>query len=136
VVKLAPDLAEADLEPVVGVLLARGVDGIAIRQHHARPLRRAAIPLRQGGRRALGRPAVPPLHGHAGARLPADAGAHSADRHRRHRLWRRRHRQDRGRAPRLLAASTPPSYFEGPGLVARIKARSGRLRRAGDSWPT
>ena len=30
VVKLAPDLAEADLEPVVGVLSSRGVDGIAI----------------------------------------------------------------------------------------------------------
>ena len=30
VVKLAPDLAEADLEPVVGVLASRGVDGIAI----------------------------------------------------------------------------------------------------------
>lgn len=30
VVKLAPDIAEADLEPIVGVLTARGVDGIAI----------------------------------------------------------------------------------------------------------
>jgi dihydroorotate dehydrogenase len=30
VVKLAPDLAEADLEPVVGVLATRGVDGIAV----------------------------------------------------------------------------------------------------------
>ena len=30
VVKLAPDLAEADLEAVVGVLMSRGVDGIAI----------------------------------------------------------------------------------------------------------
>jgi dihydroorotate dehydrogenase len=30
VVKLAPDLAEADLEPVVGVLASRGVDGIAV----------------------------------------------------------------------------------------------------------
>jgi len=30
VVKLAPDLAEADLEPIVRVLTARGVDGIAI----------------------------------------------------------------------------------------------------------
>jgi dihydroorotate dehydrogenase len=30
VVKLAPDIAEADLEAVVGVLAARGVDGIAI----------------------------------------------------------------------------------------------------------
>jgi dihydroorotate dehydrogenase len=30
IVKLAPDLAEADLEPVVRVLMARGVDGIAI----------------------------------------------------------------------------------------------------------
>ncbi len=30
VVKLAPDLAEADLEPVVGVLMARGIDGIAV----------------------------------------------------------------------------------------------------------
>jgi dihydroorotate dehydrogenase len=30
VVKLAPDLAEADLEPVVGVLMKRGVEGIAV----------------------------------------------------------------------------------------------------------
>ncbi len=30
VVKLAPDIAEADLEPIVGVLVARGVDGIAV----------------------------------------------------------------------------------------------------------
>jgi dihydroorotate dehydrogenase len=30
VVKLAPDIAEADLEPVVGVLMARGVEGIAV----------------------------------------------------------------------------------------------------------
>jgi dihydroorotate dehydrogenase len=30
VVKLAPDIAEADLEPVVRVLTARGVDGIAV----------------------------------------------------------------------------------------------------------
>jgi dihydroorotate dehydrogenase len=30
VVKLAPDIAEADLEPIVGVLTRRGVDGIAV----------------------------------------------------------------------------------------------------------
>jgi len=30
VVKLAPDIAEADLEPVVRVLVARGIDGIAV----------------------------------------------------------------------------------------------------------
>jgi dihydroorotate dehydrogenase len=30
VVKLAPDIAEADLEPVVAVLMQRGVDGIAV----------------------------------------------------------------------------------------------------------
>jgi dihydroorotate dehydrogenase len=30
VVKLAPDIAEADLEPIVSVLVARGVDGIAV----------------------------------------------------------------------------------------------------------
>jgi dihydroorotate dehydrogenase len=30
VVKLAPDLAEADIEPIVGVLMRRGVDGIAV----------------------------------------------------------------------------------------------------------
>jgi len=30
VVKLAPDIAEADLEPIVGVLARRGVDGIAV----------------------------------------------------------------------------------------------------------
>jgi dihydroorotate dehydrogenase len=30
IVKLAPDIAEADLEPIVGVLTDRGIDGIAI----------------------------------------------------------------------------------------------------------
>src|SRR5215471_11089736 len=30
VVKLAPDIAEDDLEPIVNVLMARGVDGIAV----------------------------------------------------------------------------------------------------------
>jgi dihydroorotate dehydrogenase len=30
VVKLAPDIAEADLEPVAGVLLRHGVDGVAV----------------------------------------------------------------------------------------------------------
>jgi dihydroorotate dehydrogenase len=30
VVKLAPDIAEADLEPIVGVLMRRGADGIAV----------------------------------------------------------------------------------------------------------
>jgi dihydroorotate dehydrogenase len=30
VVKLAPDIAAAELEPIVGVLMARGVDGIAV----------------------------------------------------------------------------------------------------------
>src|SRR5262249_48165397 len=30
VVKLAPDIAEADLDPIVGVLTKRGVDGIAV----------------------------------------------------------------------------------------------------------
>ena len=30
VVKIAPDIAEADLEPIVAVLVARGVDGIAV----------------------------------------------------------------------------------------------------------
>jgi dihydroorotate dehydrogenase len=30
VVKIAPDIAEADLEPIVGVLMDRGIDGIAI----------------------------------------------------------------------------------------------------------
>ena len=108
VVKLAPDLAEADLEPVVGVLMARGVDGIAVGNTTLGRARRERSRSGQAGRRALGAPAVPPLDRHAGARLPADAGAHSADRHRRHRLRRRRPSPRSRPAPRCCS-STPPS---------------------------
>ena len=68
VVKLAPDIAEADLEPVVDVLMRRGVDGIAVGNT---TLARAGLQRcgsRAGGRRAFGPAAVPSLHRDAGAR--------------------------------------------------------------------
>ena len=51
VVKLAPDIADADLEPIVGVLTRRGVDGIAVSNTTlARPrLAEAALANEAGG---------------------------------------------------------------------------------------
>ena len=62
VVKLAPDLAEADLEPVVGVLVARGVDGIAIGNTTlGRPgLSDPALAKRQAGSRGARCSTAPP----------------------------------------------------------------------------
>ena len=112
VVKLAPDLAEADLEPVVGVLVSRGVDGIAISNTTLSRFGVSDAASGARGRRAVGAPAVPPLHRHAGPRPSADAGAHSADRHRRHRLRAPRPSPRSRPAPRCCS-STPASSSRG-----------------------
>ena len=108
VVKLAPDIAEADLEPVVGVLAAP-----RRRRHRRRPTRRCrARGLSDAQPRA--RPAAC-----RGARCftarpscwrasSADRRAHSADRHRRHRL-RRGGASPRSRPAPRCCSSTPGS---------------------------
>jgi len=119
------------------VLVSRGVDGIAVSNT---TLSRSGVSDSARGRESgglSGRPLFPPLDGHARPRLSPDAGAHSADRHRRHRLGRDGDCQDRGRCP-LLQLYTG-LVFEGPGLVARIKqdlvqyAAREMLARIGDA---
>ena len=136
VVKLAPDLAEADLEPVVGVLASRGVDGIAI------------------GNTTLSRHGV----GEAAGR---EAGGLSGRPlfHRSTVMLARVHRLTQGRIPlvgiggidsgaaaiaKIEAGATllqlyTGLVFEGPGLIARIKrdlvlyAEQHKLARIGDA---
>jgi dihydroorotate dehydrogenase len=119
VVKLAPDIAEADVEPVVAVLMARGVDGIAV------------------GNTTLARTGV------SDARLGQQAGGVSGRPlfHRSTVMLARVHRATEGRIPligiggidtgaaaiaKLEAGATllqmyTGLVYEGPGLIARIK---------------
>jgi dihydroorotate dehydrogenase len=136
-VKLAPDIAEADLGAVVEVLLARGVDGIAI------------------GNTTLSRAGI------GDAVLAKEAGGVSGRPlfHRSTVMLARVYRLTRGRVPLIgiggiesgttaiakieAGASLLQLYtglvFEGPGLVARIKrdlvryARDRRLARIGEA---
>lgn len=59
VVKLAPDLAVADIEPIVGVLVARGVDGIAVSNS---TLSRTGLKDEAAGREAGGVSGRPMFH--------------------------------------------------------------------------
>ena len=97
VVKLAPDIAEEDLEPIVRVLAARGVDGIAVSNSTlARErLSDAALAKEAGG--ISGRPlfhrstvVLARVHVLTGGRIPL-IGIGGID------SGRSRHRQDRGR---------------------------------------
>jgi dihydroorotate dehydrogenase len=119
VVKLAPDLAEADLEPVVAVLMRHGVDGIAISNT---TLSRSGVSDGALGKEAGGLSGRPLYH-------------------RSTVMLARVHRLTRGAIPligiggidsgagaiaKLEAGATllqlyTALVFEGPGLVARIK---------------
>jgi dihydroorotate dehydrogenase len=119
VVKLAPDLAEADLEPVVRVLMARGVDGIAISNT---TLARSGLSDRSLGKEAGGISGRPLFH-------------------RSTVMLARLHRLTEGRVPLIGIAGIDSGaaaiakieagatllqlytalVFEGPGLIARIK---------------
>ena len=81
--KIAPDLALADLDDVVRVARERGVDGMIVSNTTlARPeTLRDEIAMRD--RRAVGRAAVRARHANAGPDLCAGRGAISADRRRR-----------------------------------------------------
>jgi dihydroorotate dehydrogenase len=137
VVKLAPDIAEADLEPVIGVLTRHRVDGIAI------------------GNTTLSRAGV------GDAVLAREAGGISGRPlfHRSTVMLARVHRLTRGRIPligiggidsgtaaiaKIEAGATllqlyTGLVFEGPGLIARIKrdlaahARAGNLASIADA---
>jgi dihydroorotate dehydrogenase len=137
VVKLAPDIAEADLEAIVGVLVDRSVDGIAI------------------GNTTLGRPGL------SDPALVKQAGGLSGRPlfHRSTVMLARVYRLTQGRIPligiggidsgaaaiaKIEAGATllqlyTALVFEGPGLVARIKrdlvryAEQEKLARIGDA---
>ena len=137
VVKLAPDLAEADLEPVVGVLARRGVDGIAIGNT---TLSRPGVSDTVAGREAGGLSGRPLFH-------------------RSTVMLARVYRLTQGRIPligiggidsgataiaKIEAGATllqlyTGLVFEGPGLVARIKrelvhyAEQEKLARIGEA---
>jgi dihydroorotate dehydrogenase len=119
VVKLAPDIAEADLEPIMGVLTKRGVDGIAVSNTTlARPgLAERALARQAGG--LSGRPLfarstamLARVRLLTGGRIPligvggVDSGAAAI-------------------AKIEAGASLVQLYtgliYEGPGLIARIK---------------
>ena len=113
-VKLAPDLADADLPEVVGVILVHGADGIVVSNT---TLAREGLRdqgFRQGERRIVGASAVRPVDADAGAGLSAHARQAAADRRRRHRFRRGGARQDRGRA-RRCSSSIPGSCSKGRG---------------------
>ena len=59
VVKLAPDIAEADIEPVIAVLLRRGADGIAVSNT---TLARRGLTDKEGARQAGGLSGRPLFH--------------------------------------------------------------------------
>lgn len=119
VVKLAPDIVEADLEPVVGVLRRRGIDGIAVGNT---TLSRAGVRDRVLSREAGGVSGRPLFH-------------------RSTVMLARVHRLTEGRIPlvgiggidsgaaaiaKIEAGATllqlyTGLVFEGPGLIARIK---------------
>lgn len=119
VVKLAPDIAEADLEPVVDVLVRRGVDGIAVSNTTlARPgLGNARLAQEAGG--LSGRPLfhratvmLARVHGLTGGKIPLigiggiDSGAAAIA---------------KLEAGATLLQLYTGLVYEGPGLLARMK---------------
>jgi dihydroorotate dehydrogenase len=137
VVKLAPDIAGADLEPAVGVLMRRGVDGIAVSNTTlARDgLTEAALAKEAGG--LSGRPLfrrstamLARVYLFTGGRIPligiggVDSGAAAIA---------------KLEAGATLLQLYTGLVYEGPGLIARIKSefvdyvRRENLTRIGDA---
>jgi dihydroorotate dehydrogenase len=136
VVKLAPDIAEDDLEPIVKVLEAHGVDGIAVSNSTlARErLRDTALAKEAGG--ISGRPlfhrstvVLARVHGLTGGRIPL-VGIGGID-------------SGQTAIAKLEAGATllqlyTGLVYEGPGLLGRIKQevaaylRSEKLARVGE----
>jgi dihydroorotate dehydrogenase len=119
VVKLAPDIAEADLEAIVGVLMERGVDGIAVSNTtlSRAGLAEAALAKEAGGLSGhpLFRPSTAMLarvHRLTGGRVPL-IGIGGID-------------SGRAAIAKIEAGATllqlyTGLVYEGPGLIARIK---------------
>jgi dihydroorotate dehydrogenase len=119
VVKLAPDIAEADLEPIVGVLTRRGVDGIAVSNTTlARPALAERTPAKEAGGLS-GRPLfarstalLARVHLLTGGRIPligiggVDSGAAAIA---------------KIEAGATLLQLYTGLVYEGPGLIERIK---------------
>ena len=133
VVKLAPDIAEADLEPIVEVLARRGVDGIAVSNT---TLARDGLTEAAAAREAGGLSGRPLFHRSTAmlARVyMLTAGPPAADRHRRHRLRRGGHRQDRG--GRHAAAALHRPRLRGPRPHRPHQGRPRRLPAAREPAP-
>ena len=118
--KLAPDLADADLPEVVGVILAHGVDGIIVsnttlsREASTRSLSAARAEVSRAARCSPGRRGC--WRGSTGLRRQA-----AADRRRRHQFRRGGAGQDRGR--RTLLQLYTGLVFAGPGLISASSTR-------------
>ena len=69
-VKLAPDIADADLPAIVGVIEANGVDGIVVSNTTLSREGLKDAELRRGVGRIVGEAALRPRHPHACPRLP------------------------------------------------------------------
>ena len=107
-VKLAPDIADADLPEIVRVIQAHGVDGIVV-SNTTLCARRAERPeLRRRDRWPLRAAAVHARHPHARPNLQADGRKAAADRRGWHRLLATPRSPRSGRAPRL-SSSIPGS---------------------------
>ena len=120
VVKIAPDIAEADMPAITERLMAHEVDAHRRLEHDAGAPGRQPHHDREGGRRALRPAAVSPLDRDAGARPSGDRRQGAAGRHRRH-----RQSGDRALAKIEAGASLLQLYtgliYEGAGLIGRIK---------------
>ncbi len=95
--KIAPDVTEADIDDIVAVARERGMDGMIVSNTDRRPAGVAPGPAGEGDRRPLGQARVRALHAGAGAGLSEGRGAVSADRRRRRGQRGGGARQDRGR---------------------------------------
>ena len=96
-VKLAPDIADADLPEIVRVMQAHAIDGIVVSNTTLARDGLDGPELRRGGWRILGPAALRALDPHARPRLQAHGREAAADRRGRHRFSRDGARQDRGR---------------------------------------
>ena len=123
-VKLSPDIADADLPAIAGVIEAHGVDGIVVSNTtlSREGLKDASFAAEFG--RIVREAAFRPRHPHACPRLQAHRRKTAADRRRRHRFRGRGGCQDRGR--RLAVAALFRARVRRPEADRRHQAGSHR----------
>ena len=95
--KIAPDLAEAELDAIAEVLLDTGIDGVICTNTTIDHAAVADDPQEYRDGRALRQAAVRSRHGRAGRHEPSRAGSHCAGRRRRHSRRQQRGGESRGR---------------------------------------